>query len=244
MEEMFTAAFWASVAQIIAIDILLGGDNAVVIALACRRLPDHQRARGIFWGVVGAIGLRIVLIFFALHLLELPWLKVVGAGLLVWIGIKLMLPEDDDDGVAAVAGSATLIGAVRTVVLADAVMSVDNVLAVAGAAHGDMNLVIFGILVSIPVIVWGSRLVLAMMDRFPFVITLGGALLGWIAGVMLVGDVATAQWSAVHIPHAHVSAGAAGAVIVVVFGRWLAGRRAPAARRVREIPLEQGDGGR
>ena len=238
MEEMLTAAFWVSVAQIIAIDILLGGDNAVVIALACRRLPEHQRARGIFWGVVGAIGLRLVLIFFALHLLELPWLKVVGAMLLVWIGVKLMLPEDEDGGHGAIDASATLFGAVRTVVVADAVMSVDNVLAVAGAAHGDMSLVIFGILVSIPIIVWGSRLVLTLMDRFPFVITLGGALLGWIAGGMLVTDMATAAWSAAHVPHAHVSAGAAGALLVVVFGRWLGRRRAPAARRVREIPLE------
>ncbi|MCB1916044.1 MAG: TerC family protein [Rhodocyclaceae bacterium] len=238
MEEMLTTAFWASVAQIIAIDILLGGDNAVVIALACRRLPERQRARGVFWGVVGAIGLRIGLIFFALHLLELPWLKVVGAALLAWIGVKLMLPEHDDGGHGAIEGSTSLLGAVRTVVLADAVMSVDNVLAVAGAAHGDMNLVVFGILVSIPIIVWGSRLVLALMDRFPFVITLGGALLGWIAGGMLVSDIATVRWSDAHIPHAHFTAGATGALIVVVFGRWSAARQAVAARRVREIPLE------
>ncbi len=238
MEAFLTTTFWISVAQIIAIDILLGGDNAVVIALACRRLPEHQRSRGIFWGVVGAIGLRIVLIFFALHLLELPWLKVVGAALLVWIGVKLMLPEEADDGHGAIEGSATLWGAVKTVVVADAVMSVDNVLAVAGAAHGDMRLVVFGILVSIPIIVWGSRIVLSLMDRFPFVVTLGGALLGWIAGGMLVTDVVTRAWSEAHLPSAHVSAGAAGALLVVVFGRWLAARRARPAGPVREIPLE------
>ncbi len=237
MQELLTTAFWLSVAQIIAIDVLLGGDNAVVIALACRRLPERQRARGIFWGVVGAIALRVVLIFFALHLLELPWLKVVGALLLLWIGVKLMLPEEGD-GHGAVTASATLFGAVRTVVVADAVMSVDNVLAVAGAAHGDMSLVIFGILVSIPIIVWGSRLVLALMDRFPIVISLGGALLGWIAGGMLVGDVATRDWAAARIPAAPMTAGIGGAVLVVVFGWWLTGRRRKADGALREIPLE------
>ncbi|MCB1888995.1 MAG: TerC family protein [Rhodocyclaceae bacterium] len=238
MEPFLTTAFWISVAQIIAIDILLGGDNAVVIALACRRLPEAQRSRGIFWGVVGAIGLRVVLIFFALHLLELPWLKVVGAALLVWIGVKLMLPEAEGADHGSVEGSATLWGAVRTVVVADAVMSVDNVLAVAGAAHGDMSLVVFGILVSIPIIVWGSRIVLTLMDRFPFIVTLGGALLGWIAGGMLVSDVATRAWAEAHLPSAHMSAGAAGALLVVVFGRWLASRRPRPTGPVREIPLE------
>ncbi|MBS0553067.1 MAG: TerC family protein, partial [Proteobacteria bacterium] len=132
---MMHAAFWLSVLQIIAIDILLGGDNAVVIALACRKLPAHQRNKGIAWGVVGAIALRIVLIFFALQLLALPFLKVVGALLLLWIGVKLMQPEDDE-GHGNIEGSTHLMGAIKTIVVADAVMSLDNVIAVAGAAKG------------------------------------------------------------------------------------------------------------
>jgi YjbE family integral membrane protein len=147
MLDITTAAFWIAVAQIILIDILLGGDNAVVIALACRKLPEEQRNKGIFWGVVGAIGLRIVLIFFALQLLAVPWLKIVGALLLFWIGVKLLLPEDDGhDNVAAVHHADA--GAIKTIIVADAVMSLDNVIAVAGAAKGSMLLVVFGILVS------------------------------------------------------------------------------------------------
>jgi len=187
--ELMTAHFWLGVLQIIVIDILLGGDNAVVIALACRRLPENRRNQGILWGVVGAIALRVVLIFFALQLLALPFLKVVGALLLLWIGIKVVQPEDDDAH-GHIEGSSHLFGAIRTIVLADAAMSLDNVIAVAGAAKGDLTLVVFGIVVSIPVIVWGSKFVLRLMDHFPVVITLGAALLGWIAGGMLVSDAA------------------------------------------------------
>jgi YjbE family integral membrane protein len=146
----------------------------------------RQRKKGIFWGVVGAIGLRVVLIFFALQLLAVPWLKIVGALLLFWIGVKLLLPEDDGHG--DVAASTTLAGAIKTIIVADAVMSLDNVIAVAGAANGSMLLVVFGILVSIPIVVWGSQLVLKLMDRYPVVITAGGALLGWIGGGMIVTD--------------------------------------------------------
>ena len=145
------------------IDILLGGDNAVVIALACRKLPLHQRKKGIAWGVVGAIGLRIILIFFALQLLMLPYLKIVGALLLLWIGVKLLQPEEEG-GHVGIQGSASLLGAIRTIIVADAVMSLDNVIAVAGAAKGHLGLVIAGIAISIPIIVWGSRLVLKLMD--------------------------------------------------------------------------------
>jgi YjbE family integral membrane protein len=166
--------FWIAVLQIIAIDILLGGDNAVVIALACRRAAGPaQRNKGIFWGVFGAIGLRVVLIYFALQLLAVPYLKIVGGLLLFWIGIKLILPEHEDAH-GNVQGSSTLIGAIKTIIVADAVMSVDNVIAVAGAAHGSIVLVVFGIAVSIPIVVWGSKLVLTLMDRFPIVITAGG----------------------------------------------------------------------
>ena len=222
MLEIASLAFWIAVLQIIAIDILLGGDNAVVIALACRKLPDSQRNKGIFWGVVGAIALRVVMIFFALQLLAIPWLKVVGALLLFWIGVKLLLPEDDGHG--DITPAENLLAAIKTVIVADAVMSLDNVIAVAGAAHGDLRLVIFGILVSIPIVVWGSQLVLKMMDRYPQVITAGGALLGWIGGGMIVTDPALPPGLIAGIPHAKTLAEILGAALVVVLGKWLTSR--------------------
>ncbi|WP_300453104.1 TerC family protein [Accumulibacter sp.] len=230
MHDLASPVFWVSVLQIIAIDILLGGDNAVVIALACRKLPQAQRNKGIFWGVFGAIGLRIALIYFALQLLAISYLKIVGGLLLFWIGIKLVLPEHEDAH-GAVQGSSTLIGAIKTIIVADAVMSIDNVIAVAGAAHGSIVLVVFGITVSIPIVVWGSKLVLALMDRFPVVITAGGALLGWIGGGMLVTDPALpATWRDL-IPHASTLASATGALLVVVVGKWLANRQYAAQRK-------------
>lgn len=198
MEEFFTAHFWLAVGQIIAIDILLGGDNAIVIALACRQLPAHQRFRGILWGTAGAIVLRVILIAFALTLLQVPFLKLVGAALLLWIGIKLLAPHDPEAH-AKIPGNQQLWGAVKTVIVADFVMSLDNVIAVAGAANAagsqhQLPLVIFGLLVSIPIIIWGSQLVLKLMDRFPAIITLGGMLLGWIAGTMAYSDPALRGW--------------------------------------------------
>ena len=197
MEEFLTAQFWLAVGQIIMIDILLGGDNAVVIALACRQLPPQLRTKGILWGTAGAIVLRVILIAFALTLLQLPFLKLVGAALLLWIGVKLLVPDDDEH--ASIQSSDKLWAAVKTVIVADLVMSVDNVIAIAGAATGagaqhQMPLVIFGLLVSIPIIVWGSQLVLKLMDRFPLIITAGGMLLGWIAGTMAHSDPAVKDW--------------------------------------------------
>ena len=187
-----TATFWLAVGQIIMIDILLGGDNAVVIALACRKLPPAQRRLGILWGTAGAIGLRVILIVFALALLTVPYLKLVGAALLLWIGIKLLVPDDEDEH-GNIESSDKLWAAVKTVIVADLVMSVDNVIAIAGAAEsagGDhkIPLVVFGLLVSIPIIVWGSQLVIKLMERFPAIIVAGGMLLGWIAGTMAVTD--------------------------------------------------------
>jgi YjbE family integral membrane protein len=228
--DIMSSHFFLAVLQIIAIDILLGGDNAVVIALACRRLPDEQRKKGILWGVVGAIALRIMLIFFALQLLALPYLKLTGALLLLWIGVKLLQPEHEE-GHGTVEGSTHLLGAIRTIIVADAVMSMDNVIAVAGAAKGELGLVVFGILFSVPIIVWGSRFVLRLMDRFPVVITLGGALLGWIAGEMLLGDQALKAYTQ-ELPHwSHYIASAVGALLVVIVGKMMAARAAvrPAA---------------
>lgn len=222
--DITSAAFWLAVAQIIMIDILLGGDNAVVIALACRKLPEAQRKKGIFYGVAGAIGLRVVLIFFALQLLAVPYLKLVGALLLFWIGIKLLMPEDDD-GHGNIAESTTLAGAIKTIIVADAVMSLDNVIAVAGAANGNLTLVVFGILVSIPIVVWGSQFVLKLMDNYPVVITFGGALLGWIGGGMIVTDPGLPAEMFNAIPQPKYVASAAGALLVVLVGKALASRK-------------------
>jgi YjbE family integral membrane protein len=241
MEQFMHADFWIAVGQIIMIDILLGGDNAVVIALACRKLPPKQRTQGILWGTAGAIVLRIVLIFFALTLLAIPFLKIVGALLLVWIGVKLLVPEHED-GHASIEGSEKLWGAVKTVIVADFVMSVDNVIAIAGAAEASgsgnsMALVVFGVLVSIPIIVWGSQLVIKLMDRFPVIITAGGMLLGWIAGTMVVTDPALVNPAVLpQVPKivandlVRYGAGIVGALLVLALGRWLASRRSgPAA---------------
>jgi len=220
MLEMLTPQFYVAVLQIVIIDILLGGDNAVVIALACRRLPVKQRNQGIFWGVFGAVALRVILIFFALQILALPFLKIVGGLLLLWIGVKLLLPEKDDH--TDIKGGDTLWAAIKTIVIADAAMSLDNVIAVAGAAHGDMLLVVFGIAISIPIIVWGSKLVLALMERFPIVITLGGGLLGWIAGGMMVTDIGVKPLLAAYPHWLHYPASLAGALLVITLGRLLA----------------------
>ena len=229
MESLLYPEFWLAVGQIIMIDILLGGDNAVVIALACRRLPPQQRRQGILWGTAGAIILRVALIFFALALLSIPYLKLIGAILLLWIGIKLLLPEEDNKH-GKLPGSERLLAAIKTVIVADFVMSLDNVLAIAGAAEsaGDshkMLLVIFGLLVSIPIIVWGSQLVIRLMDRWPSIITLGSMLLGWIAGEMAMTDPAlqylvTHQFGIVQIPDALTYAAAiAGALFVLTMGK-------------------------
>ncbi len=224
MPDLASPVFWLAVLQIIAIDILLGGDNAVVIALACRKLPAAQRNKGIFWGVFGAIGLRIVLIYFALQLLAIPYLKIVGGLLLFWIGIKLVLPESEDAH-GDVQGSRTLMGAIKTIIVADAVMSLDNVIAVAGAAHGSIVLVVFGIMVSIPIVVWGSKFVLVLMDRFPVVITAGGGLLGWIGGGMLLTDPGLPPEWRETLPQTVYLASAIGALLVIAVGKWLAYRQ-------------------
>jgi len=194
--ELLANLNWIAVVQIILIDILLGGDNAIVIALACRNLPDKLRMKGIVWGTVGAIGIRIALIAFAVTMLQLPFLKLIGGILLLWIGIKLL---NEDDEHTDINGSDRLWGAVKTVIVADLVMSLDNVIAIASAAEQaagehQLLLVVFGIVVSIPIIVWGSTLVLKLMEKFPVIVTLGAALLGYIAGGMIFSDVAVQGW--------------------------------------------------
>jgi YjbE family integral membrane protein len=232
--EFTSPEFWVALGQIIMIDILLGGDNAVVIALASRRLPDAQRKQAIFWGMFGAVALRVVLIFFALQLLKVPFLKIVGGVLLLWIGIKLLMPQDEDGG-HDIAASTNLLGAVKTIIVADAVMSLDNVIGIAGAAKDHLGLVVFGLLFSIPIIIWGSRFVLTLMDRFPVVIVFGAALLGWIGGGMIVDDVVLKSWTAPYGATLHYAVAAAGALLVVAVGKLL-GRRAPAPTPTRPAP--------
>jgi YjbE family integral membrane protein len=237
MEDFLHAPFWIAVGQIILIDILLGGDNAVVIALACRGLPPKQRKRGIIYGTAGAIVLRVILIAFALALLAIPYLKVVGGLLLIWIGVKLLVPHEDDDH-TNIQPSDKLWSAVKTVIVADLVMSVDNVLAIAGAAESagkhQLPLVIFGLLVSIPIIVAGSQIVLKLMDRFPIIITLGAMLLGWIAGQMVYTDPAVKGL----LPEAKAweyAAAAAVALLVLIIAKAIQARR-PSAPESAPLP--------
>lgn len=191
--EFITTIDWAVIAQIIMIDVLLGGDNAVVIALACRNLHPNQRRKGILWGTAGAIVLRVILVAFAVTLLKVPFLKLAGGLLLFWIAYKLIVQTDDDEG-HDLEASDKLWSAVKTIIVADIAMSVDNVIAIAGAAgqvdaaHHQLGYIIFGLLVSIPLIVGGSQIVLYLIDRFPIIVTLGAGLLGWIAGGMIFTD--------------------------------------------------------
>ncbi|PZQ83375.1 MAG: hypothetical protein DI549_08260 [Ancylobacter novellus] len=178
--------FWVALLQIIWIDLLLSGDNAVVIALACRSLPEKQRKWGILLGAGAAVGLRILFALAVSYLLGVPLLKVVGALLLFWIAIKLVLDEGGEGH--HVEGADSLWKAVRTIAIADAVMSLDNVVAIAAAARGHAELFIFGLLLTIPLIVFGSQIILKLISRFPILIWFGAALLGWIAGEMLVSD--------------------------------------------------------
>lgn len=228
MLEMFsTPQFWADVLKIIMIDLLLSGDNAVVIALACRNLPPHQRRKGIMFGVGGAIGLRIVLTFFAVSLLALPYLKLIGGLLLLWVGVKLILPEEEHNA-DSIKADTRLFGAIKTIIVADFVMSLDNVLGVAAAAKDNVWLLVFGLVISIPMIAWSSQVVLKLIDRYPLIIYFGGALLGYVAGEMLVTEALFAAFVEAH-HFLHWLAPAVCALLVVASGKWLTLRKAVAA---------------
>jgi YjbE family integral membrane protein len=196
MEFVESSAFWIDLLKIIWVNILLSGDNAVVIALASRSLPHAQQKHAIIWGSVAAIILRVILTIFAVQLLQLPWLKAVGAVMLVWIGVQL-LEDEGDEGQVNEAGS--LFSAIKTILIADLVMSLDNVLAVAAAAdtapaEAKLALVVLGLALSIPIVIFGSSIVLKLMERFPVIVTLSAMLLGWIAGEMLVKDEAVSLY--------------------------------------------------
>jgi YjbE family integral membrane protein len=236
LEDLVSQAFWIGLLKIIGVNVILSGDNAVVIALAARSLPPHQQKKAVFWGAGAAVVLRIILTIFAAALLALPWLKLVGSLLLFWIGTKLLIPEDGEDDIKA---SDQLLAAIKTILIADLVMSLDNVIAVAAAAGGHMGLLIIGLAISIPLVIFGATLLIKLMERFPVIITLGAGLIGWVAGEMLVADHALAGWLtnlgvAYRDDKPYVGgysleliAAAAGFVLVIALGKWLARRNAP-----------------
>ncbi len=222
-----TPAFWSGLLQIILVNIVLSGDNALVIALACRNLPKHQQKPAILVGSAGAIVLRIIFVLIVDQLLQIGFLKLVGGLLLLWIGIKLVQGEDDHgDGIK---GAGSLWAAVRTIIIADAVMSLDNAIAIAAAAGGNTMLIVLGLVISIPLIVFGATLIMALLNRFPVIVIAGGGLLGWIAGEVLATDPAYADKLAAAIPHARIYFEIGGAVLAVAIGyflQYLARRRA------------------
>ena len=233
LEYLVSAEFWVGLFKIIGVNIILSGDNAVVIALAARSLPPKQQTQAIIWGSGAAIVMRILLTLFAVALLTLPWLKIVGSLLLFWIGVKLLVPEEDD---AEIEASDQLLSAIKTILIADLVMSLDNVIAVAAAAGGSILLLILGLAISIPLVIFGATLLLKLMERFPVIITIGGALIGWVAGEMLVTDPALEGWLTglgvrfvtgkpmIAGLSLELLAGGLGVLIVVALGKWLARR--------------------
>lgn len=221
--DLASPLFWSAFGSIMIANIVLSGDNAVVIAMAARTLKPEQQAKAIFWGSAAAIVMRIVLTIVAIQLLTLPYLKIIGAVLLVYIGVDLLKGEEEgDDHGKEINGMAA---AIRTILVADLVMSLDNVLAVAAAAKGNLPLLVLGLLVSIPLIIFGATLLTKVMERFPIIITIGAALLGFLAGEMLLTDPAvTAQFGAIN-EHAVTAGGILGAVLVVALGTYLAKRQ-------------------
>jgi len=226
---LMESQFWISLLQIIWIDILLSGDNAVVIALACRSLPPRQKRWGIVLGAGAAIVLRALFATFVVYLLNVPFLKIVGGLLLLWIAVKLIIPEGEA-GQGHTEGGSNLWSAIRTIVIADAVMSLDNVIAIAAAAHGSVVLLVLGLLISIPLIIFGSTLILRALERLPILISAGAALLGYIAGELLVSDPSLHHWVETEAAYLHRVAPWVGAILVVMVGHAIA-RRMSAQRR-------------
>jgi YjbE family integral membrane protein len=239
MEELLTSQFWLGLGAIIWVNIILSGDNAVVIALAARSLPAHQQKQAVIWGAGAAVVLRIVLTIVAVELLKLPYLKLLGGVLLLWIAVKLLVPEDDGgDGVKS---SSNLLAAIKTILIADLVMSLDNVIAVAAVAKGSIVLLVLGLVISIPLVVFGATMLMKLMESYPVIITVGAALIGYVSGEMLVTDPVVVEWFRANA-HWMVDfelfsvfgrkfelsvAGLACAVLVVAIGKWL-GSREPA----------------
>lgn len=222
MEMLTSSFFWVTLGQIMMINIVLSGDNAVVIAMASRSLPPRQQKQAILFGSFGAIFLRIVLTFFAVMLLDLPYLKLVGAVLLAYIGIQMLVPDEAEEEID---GHSQMWQAIKTIIIADFIMSLDNVLGVAAAAKGNFVLLVIGLAISIPLIIYGSTFILKLMNRFPAIITIGGGVLGWVAGEMLVTDPAISAWVNSEAHWLHTFAPVMGALLVVVAGKALAARQ-------------------
>jgi len=222
MEFLQSTDFWIGLVKIIWINIILSGDNAVVIALAARSLPHEQQKKAIMFGSGAAVVLRIVLTVVAAKLLALSYLQIIGGVLLLWIGVQLFGDEEGEDGGGH--EKASLMTAIRTILIADLVMSLDNVIAVAAAAKGSMLLLILGLAISIPLVIFGSTLMIKLMERFPIIVMIGAALIGWVGGETIVSDTALKDVLAAN-PWLHYAAAAAGAVLVIGVGKFLAARK-------------------
>ena len=222
MEWLQSPDFWIGLLKIIWINIILSGDNAVVIAMAARTLPPSQQRKAVFWGSGAAVVLRILLTIVAAKLLALPYLQIVGGLLLLWIGVQLLGEEDDEES-GEVKPHATLLSAVRTILIADLVMSLDNVIAVAAAAKGSMLLLVLGLAISIPLVIFGSTLMIKLMERFPIIVVLGAALIGWVGGETIASDFVFKEF--LEANHwVHYAAAAAGAGFVIAVGKALQAR--------------------
>lgn len=227
MEMLSDPLFWAALGSITLINIVLSGDNAVVIALAARSLPEHQRKKAVMWGAGAAVVMRIVLTIIAVEMLKWPYLKIIGAILLFWIAVKLLVPEGGEENIES---SDNLMKAIKTILIADLVMSLDNVIGVAAAAKGNMVLLVLGLAISIPIVVFGATMLMKLMEKWPIIITIGAGLLGWVAGEMLVSDPAWAEWLSKTFPWLHVHLGkfdfswvqVAGVAFVILLGKHLA----------------------
>ena len=251
LNELQTAAFWTGLLAIIWVNIILSGDNAVVIALAARSLPKRQQNKAVFWGAGAAVVLRIILTVFAVALLRYPYLKLVGGVLLFWIAIKLLVPEDGGEG--DIESSDNLLAAIKTILIADLVMSLDNVIAVAAVAKGSLVLLILGLAISIPLVIFGATMLMKLMGRYPVIVTIGAALIGYVAGEMMVTDPVVIEWFTVNahwmIDFEIVSifgaklelsaAGLIGAAIVVAAGKWLAARQEEKRRGMADLAAEE-----
>lgn len=225
MDMLQSSQFWIDLIKIIWINIILSGDNAVVIALAARSVPPHQQKKAVLFGAGAAVVLRIGLTVVAVGLLKMPYLQIIGGLLLLWIGLQLLGEDDEGDGEGVVKAGTTLLAAIRTILIADIVMSLDNVIAVAAAAKGSTVLLMLGLAISIPLVVFGSTLMIKLMERYPIIVTLGAALIGWVGGETIASDVALKPVMAEN--HAlHLVAAACGAVFVIVAGRLLQRRKA------------------
>jgi YjbE family integral membrane protein len=235
MELLGTSFFWVTLGQIMMINIMLSGDNAVVIAMASRALPERQQKQAILFGSFGAIFLRVVLTFFAVMLLALPWLKLIGGVLLLYIGVKMLIP---DEGEAQLDAHGKLWGAIKTIIVADFIMSLDNVLGVAAAAKGNVVLLVLGLAISIPLIIYGSTFLLKLMNRFPIIITIGGGILGWVAGEMAVTDPVLLAWVDEHAHWMHDAMPAAGALLVVAVGKLIAAHKEMGRQAAEESGLK------